>query len=248
MSRRKRQDDGPEVPVWIVSFSDMVTLLLAFFVLLQVFAHERDPRLFQVGQGSFRRAIAGFGLSVFLEGHRPRIRRSFYVRRYPMEEARERTADHQRNTDEQKQKIRELYDIARRQMRAEAVDVPQRPQEVQPLQVPFEDGQLTPAGRKALDEWVLAFAQSGLAGRDVRVYVIGLAREGTWAQRQRRSARRAQAARAHVARALGQAMGRQVGPETLRCWGAAAGGAWSDLLGADANRATLILVVLAEDA
>ena len=40
---RPKQDKGNSVPAWIVSFSDMVTLLLAFFVLLQSFAKVQDP-------------------------------------------------------------------------------------------------------------------------------------------------------------------------------------------------------------
>ena len=50
--KKKNPDDGkPKVPGWIVSFSDMITLLLAFFVLLQSFAkRDRSPlhRIFKL--------------------------------------------------------------------------------------------------------------------------------------------------------------------------------------------------------
>jgi len=70
--RRQQENDGPDAPAWIVSFTDMITLLLAFFVLLQAFALERDPELFRRGQGAFRRSIAGLGIPNILFG-RPQI-------------------------------------------------------------------------------------------------------------------------------------------------------------------------------
>jgi chemotaxis protein MotB len=46
MAAKKRQEEEPEgTPAWIVSFADLITLLLAFFVLLQSFAKEQDPEL-----------------------------------------------------------------------------------------------------------------------------------------------------------------------------------------------------------
>ena len=49
-NRKKPQEEQDKVPAWIVSFSDMITLLLAFFVLLQSIALEQDPALFHMGQ------------------------------------------------------------------------------------------------------------------------------------------------------------------------------------------------------
>ena len=55
------KDDAPvqeesaadEVPAYIVTFSDMVTLLLTFFVMLLSLATMQDPELLNKGRDSF---------------------------------------------------------------------------------------------------------------------------------------------------------------------------------------------------
>ncbi len=72
--RRKHQsieEEGPKVPGYIVTFSDMVTLLLTFFVMLLSLATVQDPELFGRGRDSFSFAIKNFGLGMFL-GRKPR--------------------------------------------------------------------------------------------------------------------------------------------------------------------------------
>ena len=72
--RRKRQsieEEGPKVPGYIVTFSDMVTLLLTFFVMLLSLASVQDEELFGRGRDSFSFAIKNFGLGMFL-GRKPR--------------------------------------------------------------------------------------------------------------------------------------------------------------------------------
>ena len=71
--RNKPAEEKQKVPAWIVSFSDMITLLLAFFVLLQSFAHMRDPELFEIGRGSF--LSAGQSGTIGWLRTRPRNRR-----------------------------------------------------------------------------------------------------------------------------------------------------------------------------
>ncbi|MDD5011702.1 MAG: flagellar motor protein MotB, partial [Phycisphaerae bacterium] len=51
MSRKSApQDNPPSVPAYIVTFSDMVTLLLTFFVLLISLAKMQDPEKFNAGR------------------------------------------------------------------------------------------------------------------------------------------------------------------------------------------------------
>ncbi len=69
--RSKTEESGPKVPGYIVTFSDMVTLLLTFFVMLLSLSSVQDPALFGRGRDSFSFAIKNFGLGMFL-GSKPR--------------------------------------------------------------------------------------------------------------------------------------------------------------------------------
>jgi len=59
------EDSGPKVPGYIVTFSDMVTLLLTFFVMLQTLAVTQDPELFNKGRDAFLESLRYIGLGIF---------------------------------------------------------------------------------------------------------------------------------------------------------------------------------------
>ena len=72
---KKPADGGQKTPGWIVSFTDMITLLLAFFVLLQAFAKERHPELF----------FAGLGIPDLLFGKMEKAEQSHWMKKHPTE-------------------------------------------------------------------------------------------------------------------------------------------------------------------
>lgn len=64
--RQTTEAGGPKVPSYIVTFSDMVTLLLTFFVMLLSLADVQDPELFNKGRDAFIESLTYIGLgSIF---------------------------------------------------------------------------------------------------------------------------------------------------------------------------------------
>jgi hypothetical protein len=55
-------DEKGGAPRYLVAYCSIMTLLLAFFIILQAFASTQEAGLFYKGQGSFIRAIETFGL------------------------------------------------------------------------------------------------------------------------------------------------------------------------------------------
>jgi flagellar motor protein MotB len=137
MAKKKQIiDDGDDVPAWIVSFSDMVTLLLAFFVLLQAFATTKSPDLFYAGQGSFQRAIHGLGIPNITLGKKQDTQQDWRQIKYPTEQSDDYIEEAPR--DFQEQKIRELFNHLRQDsFKTEAENLRARVRNLYPTLVRF---------------------------------------------------------------------------------------------------------------
>jgi chemotaxis protein MotB len=62
MGKRRHEDSKAKVPAWMVSFGDMMTLILTFFILLVSLSKERQTGLVAKGVGSFVARLDSFGL------------------------------------------------------------------------------------------------------------------------------------------------------------------------------------------
>ena len=63
---RYREEPNPGPPAYMVSFSDMMTLILTFFILLVSLSHEQSFGLLADGVGSFRIALESHGVNGLL--------------------------------------------------------------------------------------------------------------------------------------------------------------------------------------
>ena len=225
MAKEKQQDDGDDVPAWIVSFSDMVTLLLAFFVLLQAFATTRSPDLFYAGQGSFKRAIHGLGIPDLLLGKRYHDQKDWRRIKYPMEEDPENRREQQvRDADEDK--IRELFDQLRKEaFNVEATNVGGMIRNVYPTTVQFQGrSTLMAADSRAELDRVMQALEQYINDHGIVIYVLGYGSdipEPTlgWAV----AARRAQAVEGYIRRGLARKLQDE---QRLRAWGTGPNSQW----------------------
>jgi chemotaxis protein MotB len=62
VARKPPEDSKAKVPAWMVSFGDMMTLILTFFILLVSLSKERQMGLIAKGVGSFVARLNSFGL------------------------------------------------------------------------------------------------------------------------------------------------------------------------------------------
>ena len=245
MLKRKKftSDEGGGVPQWIVSFSDMITLLLAFFVLLQAFASARDPELFYAGQGSFRRATQGFGMSTWQGGRKNVFPEKFRKLKYPTK-AKKPHQDSSRLIDLEDEKIRQTFRKLQSDMSVIASDVAEQSISIFPTAVIFGQSEtdISEQGRQCITGFCLDLKQSrGL--RPTKVYVIGLAADEKSRRRQWIvSARRARNAEMFVRRVLADEV--RTGQWDTYSWGAGAGGEWCQAFGLIPKQTYIVLAIM----
>ncbi|MFO8014495.1 MAG: flagellar motor protein MotB [Phycisphaerae bacterium] len=241
LARKQRKSEKKGTPAWLVSFTDMITLLLSFFILLQAFSTTRDPELFQRGQGGFRRAIEGFGIPNWLWGKPDAPRRSFMLRKHPVAEAPE-NLDRRRIIDAEDEKIRRVFQDLRRLHQMEASDYDGPPARLLATPIVFDPGadRLRPRDRTYLADFA-----AELRGRPgaVLMYVIGLApdaadRPDRWAL----SARRAAAVRACLRKHLPKRL-RENGT-SVDSWGAGTAGPDLDVPQTGPHQTFIVLAMM----
>jgi len=244
MSRKMKQEVEPaSIPSWVVSFGDMITNLLACFVMMQAFASTQDSTLFNAGMGSYRRAIEQYGLPDWLFGKEAAPEFDYRKIKYPTpSDDTNDEDDRSRIIDLQEDKIRQVFARITRAMEAKGRPVHDKLLGLRRLNVHYPAGAvaLNEAGRASLGR-LTAELRQGLAGRRVRLCVIGVVVGGEPCQRWVLSARRANKAEQHLRRELAGDI--RSGSLELMSWGAGEGKEWCSKVGMDRPGDSIILAI-----
>lgn len=223
MSAKQPQIDqgGAKVPGYIVTYSDMVTLLLTFFVMLLSLAEQQDPELVSSGRDSFVRAINGFGLGMLM-GKTPLYEDGAIKLKHSVEDPDE--AADRSIPDAAEEKLRRLFDDVNKLMATGPSTLISNRTDFTITNVRFapRSPDLDDSDRDFLSKFCRDL-QDG-AGRGERaLYVVGLAPDVSAAKQQWiLSAKRAEAVAEFIRAEL---------PSSLEwpvySWGAGSGGDWS---------------------
>ncbi len=249
--RRSTSDEGENAnaaPAWIVSFTDMITLLLSFFVMLQAFAHMQDPELFFIGRDSFRRAIAGLGLPNFLLGRPDKPRFEYRKRKHATDEAKDRRYK-RRVISPEDQKIRQSFLELRRSVDIQSFNITASPLDSRFTPITFAPLE---AELNAVAKQYLSYLARDLAGQlggrsGINVYIIGMAADATTSKSQWvLSARRAAAVQEFLSRQIGTVHKTSLKGWRFSSWGAGAGGKWREQFGSIPEKSFIAVIVTGE--
>lgn len=204
--RKAVEEKGAKVPAYIVTFSDMTTLLLTFFVMLLSLAEMQDPELFNKGRDAFWKSIRQQGLGV-LSGGMEEPLFGYTKIKYFINEQDEQFKD--RSIDAKEEDIRRIFKKLERSAESMPSRIVAKKTDFSVTNVQFSagDASLNEEGKKFLVEFCSDleggnFAmnrgggrQQGVGSEGIGLYVLGLA--GDEADEKEQwilSARRAQAA------------------------------------------------------
>jgi hypothetical protein len=174
--RRKEEGHGEKAPLWILSFGDMITNFLAFFILMQSFSSSQRADLLQTGDGNATAMVADFGGAPrWLVGKRPEPEFGARPQKHPVEEDPNNLAP-ERIIDAEDEQIRKLYDDIRRAMRTQASDLKRGTTRIVPTPITFAPGEAA-IGPEVCDFLTTLGADllQDPAAPGLDLYVIGMA-------------------------------------------------------------------------
>ena len=241
MSKKFQEEQKAGAPAYIVTFSDMVTLLLTFFVLLLSLAQTQDKNLFQQGKDSFVDSIQMLGVGM-LTGRRETPEFGQAKIKYSVNDSDE-PAD-TRTLNAKDEDLRRLFTKLKEHATALRSQITADQVKFSVTDIRFASGRadLTEASKRSLNEFSRNL-QTRPDGKHLKLYVLGLASDQPTPKAQLLlSAKRAQAV-AHYLNDLPTLTAQK----PVYAWGAGAGGDWIETDGAITKDLHILIAVLSKD-
>ena len=241
IARKVSEKKAGGAPSYIVTYSDMITLLLTFFVMLIGMAKDQQDALFEVGQNSFKQAVSDFGLSGSF------IRRSsgpqfqHMKRKYHADEGQDESES--RSVDAQTEMLRRTILTLEEMMKITPPRITGKSKTFTVADVHFENSswKLDRSATQFLDKYSRQISES-FSGETVTVYVVGLAEnEPSEKEKWSVSAHRADRVASYIRENLPDQTTWKV-----YSWGAGPGGEWAGANGVVGKKTDILIVALTE--
>jgi flagellar motor protein MotB len=254
LKRQPIKEEKPKVPAYIVTFSDMTTLLLTFFVMLLSLSSIQDDEMFHKGRESFSYAIKSLGLGMFA-GRKPKPDFGHYKIKYYINEPNEAFVGRSINAKEEK--IRKLFNELNRSMKCMPSVIAANKTDFTVTNISFAQGdaRLDESAKQFLGSFYSQLQQN-YGSRPVKLYVLGLAND----QRSEKeqwilSAKRAKAAADYLRSILPSGSDSQIQGSTIGgwsnwsvyWWGAGPGGDWVRQDSPISKQSQILIAVLRVD-
>ncbi|HOQ03812.1 MAG TPA: flagellar motor protein MotB [Anaerohalosphaeraceae bacterium] len=242
MSTKKPQESPAGAPAWIVTYSDMVTLLLTFFVMLISMADTRvDKHKFMAGSNSIRRALADLGLSGFLIENKSGPEFKHPKPAYNIDEGMDEEKD--RSIDARMEMLRRVLFQIETKMKISPSQIDGISKTFLPMKIQFAPKSAV-LNEKAQKELQLAWNQICITttGHEAMVYILGLAgEENTPSGQMILSARRAKAVKDYL-----ETLNTADKKLPIFCWGAGSGGEWTSRNGLTTQQTQILITLIIE--
>lgn len=242
--RRKKQIEeevSGGAPAYIVTFSDMITLLLTFFVMLLSLAKEQNAALFKVGQCSFKQALADFGLQGFMISRSSGQNFDYAKAQYKVDHKQDEEND--RSIDSQTEMVRRIILDLEKVMKIapSQINCISKTFEVTNIRFDKGDWKLDNSAKRFLTNYANRLTES-FSDQSITLYVVGLAgSEDSAEQEYLVSAQRARIVAEFI---------KQYVPDhaewSVYSWGAGPGGDWAGTHGFVSKKSQIAIAVLSE--
>ncbi|MBW7990844.1 MAG: OmpA family protein [Planctomycetes bacterium] len=254
MKRKPIKEEKPKVPAYIVTFSDMTTLLLTFFVMLLSLSTVQDDEMFYKGRESFSYAIKSLGLGMLM-GRKPKPDLGYLKVKYYINEPNETFKGRSINTKEEK--TRKIFNELNRSMKSMPSVMVANKTDFTVTNIRFAQGdaRLDGTAKQFLGGFCLQLKQN-YGSRPVKLYVLGLANDQRAEKEQWiLSAKRAKAAADYLRGILSSGSSSQIQGSTIGgwsnwsvyWWGAGPGGDWVRQDSPMSKQSQILIAVLRVD-
>ena len=237
-NQRLTHEATGKVPAYIVTFSDMVTLLLTFFVMLLSLAKTQDAAMLHAGREAFVERLNSIGLGM-LPGRGASLEMGKVKIKYYIKEPDTTTTE--RTIDAKEEDLRRIFNKISKSVTSMSSQITSKKTNFSVTNIRFSQGdaRLNDPAKKFLSQFSMDLQHTTRSGA-IRLYVLGLAGDERTEKKQWiLSAQRAKAVADYLVETLPSELN-----WPIYSWGAGPGGSWTNKDSMASEQSQILIAVL----